>query len=373
MNIFKKIYYIARNFFPISNSIVFESVPDFSDNTKAVYDEMVSRGLNRKYKFVWLCWKDDVKKCGDSHDILIMSQDYIKKWYYTTCSKCLISCNRYLGTLRKGQISFYLSHGTPIKRVGHSYKTSNEVDYLLTASKEVNKMCAYEFGFDETRTIPLGFPRNDVLTLKHERLTEYFGNEGSKIVVWYPTFRQHRNGKNTASQYALPILHDQDMAIELNHFVKEKNVVLVIKPHFAQDVSYIKKMELSNIIFIDDSFFEKIGKSSYDFLASSDALITDYSSVYYDYTLCDKPIAVVWEDIEQYRREPGFAVDLDDYLKGAVKIYSLNDFKAFILDLAEGNDRLRIERNEIKNRVNYSTDARNAERVVDFIIEKSNL
>ena len=35
--------------------IVFESLPDFSDNTRAVFDEMVRRGINKKYKFIWLC------------------------------------------------------------------------------------------------------------------------------------------------------------------------------------------------------------------------------------------------------------------------------------------------------------------------------
>lgn len=371
--IIKKIYHIILDRIPVNNSIVFESVPDFSDNTKAVYDEMIKRGLNQTYRFVWFCRGDDVKKSHVNGEIFIMPKNRIKKWYYSFFAKCLISCNEYLVTKKRGQCSFYLTHGTPIKSVRDYYTISDKIDYMLTASKEVNKICAYQFNFDENKSIPLGFPRNDALSLKCESMAKYFGDKYDKYIVWYPTYRQHRNGSNTAVQYALPILHDQDMALELNNFAKDKNVVLLIKPHFGQDVNYIKKMELSNIIFIDDCFFEKIGKSSYEFLGLSDALITDYSSVYFDYTLCDKPIAVVWEDIEQYSVNPGFAVDLEDYLKGAVKIYSLDDFRTFIIDLVEGNDKLRIERNEIKNRVNYSTDSKNSERVVDFIIEKAHL
>jgi tRNA G46 methylase TrmB len=45
----------------------------------------------------------------------------------------------------------------------------------------------------------------------------------------------------------------------------------------------------------------------------------------------------------------------------------------FILNLANGKDELRIERNEIKEFVNYATDGRNAERVVNFIIDKAQL
>ena len=73
-------------------------------------------------------------------------------------------------------------------------------------------------------------------------------------------------------------------------------------------------------------------------LAGSDALITDYSSVYYDYTLHDKPIAVVWEDIEDYKRFPGFAVDLSDYLKGAEKIYKIDELCGFVESVA--NDEI---------------------------------
>ncbi len=146
-----------------------------------------------------------------------------------------------------------------------------------------------------------------------------------------------------------------------------------MKPHFAQNVSLIKKLNLSNIQIITDDFFTEHGITSYEMLAGSDALITDYSSVYYDYTLRDRPIAVVWEDIEEYKKFPGFAVDLDDYLKGAEKVYNIDELCSFVERIANNEDILQKKRREIRDRVNLSTDGENTKRVVDYIVKKADL
>ena len=108
-------------------------------------------------------------------------------------------------------------------------------------------------------------------------------------------------------------------------------------------------------------------------IAVSDLLITDYSSIYYDYLLADKPIAVTWDDLEDYRRDPGFAVDLDVFMKGAVKAYNVEELITFIQDVASGRDTLKAERCEIRDIVNYSTDGKNTERVADYIIKQLNV
>ena len=119
--------------------------------------------------------------------------------------------------------------------------------------------------------------------------------------------------------------------------------------------------------------FELNKITSYEFIGSCDALITDYSSVYFDYLLSNKPVAAVWEDIEEYRKNPGFAIDVDYYMKAAHKIYDLSDFKDFICQIETNEDRYKDERLEISKLVNYSNDGNNVKRVVDFIVEKAKL
>lgn len=360
-------------FLSIKNIILFESLPDLSDNTKAVFDEMLRRGINKKYKLVWSV-SDLNNKKSIKNVVYIDPQKNKWKWrLYTIQAKILISCNLFLVPQKKEQIAFYLSHGTPIKSVRKYYTIPSKIQYAFAASEGVKNIYAQEFNFDASRISCLGYPRNDVFTEPKKEIKQFLKADYEKVIVWYPTFRQHKCGTKTGASKSLPILHNAKNAVELNKCAKRNNILIVLKPHFAQDICYIQDLGLSNIRFIDDHFFEINHISSYEFVGSCDALITDYSSIYYDFTLCDKPIAAIWEDIEEYKINPGLIDNYEFLMKGAEKIYTLEELEQFIENISKNIDLLKKERNEIKNLVNYSDDGNNAERVVDFIIEKSKL
>ncbi len=366
--------------------IVFESKPEFSDNTKAVYNELVNRGYGTKYQLTWYISED---KCATlkKGNVTYWNpkkrktiREKLRNYQYYYRTKCIICCNSFIGssgshqiTDGKDQVSFYLSHGTPLKKVKDYYTSPGGVDYCLSAHPELNSLMAEEFSFSPDQVFSCGFPRNDVFAEPSESLRTKFQGDFNKVIIWYPTYRQNGNKSINLAGDSLPLIHNEINAEQLNEVARQNHILIVIKPHFAQDISLVKKKELSNIIFIDDSFFENNGITSYELLAGSDALITDYSSVYFDYTLHDKPIAVIWEDIEEYKRFPGFAMDLSYYMKGAEKIYSIEQLCEFVKDVACENDRLQTERREIRDKTNISTDGKNSERVVDFIVDKAKL
>ena len=337
------------------------------------------RGYNKNYKLIWVIEKKD-KRYPKIKNVQYIENVFnksifakLKRIQVNLLAKCFISCNRCLTPSRDGQTAFYLSHGTPIKSVRHKYAVPSSIHYACVASKNVEKMYAYEKSIDESKMAGLGYPRNDELYKKID-VKKLLDTDCKKVIVWYPTYRQNKyaNGIKLAMP-SLPFLDNEQIAQELNDYANENSTLIVAKPHFAQDTSVIKKLNLSNIMLIDDEFFLDKQISSYAFVGNCDALLTDYSSIYYDFTLCDKPIGVIWTDIESYRENPGFAVDLDFYLKGAEKIYTFEEFKRFIFKVANEIDELKTERNEIKEFVNFSTDGKNAQRVVDFIIEKADL
>ena len=371
--IFKKIlkagYCITH---PLQNVIVFESVPDCADNTGAVFQEMVSRELFKKYKFVWRVRSDEAFPGYPNTEYLNVENPEDKKKFkkYLRRAKCLICCNTFLPSVRKKQLSLYLSHGTALKSVRSYYTVPTGINYFLAASPQVVELQSYEFNCPKDKIVPLGFPRNDVFSQHSSKVDNFFLGGYKKIILWYPTFRQHRNGLKTDAVHALPIIHEASAAERLNHVAAENEILIVIKPHFAQDLSYIKNLDLSNIRFIDDSFFAKHNITSYEFVNACDALITDYSSVYFDYTLCDKPVAAVWEDIVEYKKTPGLVANYEYLMKGAEKIFSLEDFAGFVRRVGEGEDLLKREREEIRDYANLSTDGKNSARVVDFILKQ---
>ena len=105
------------------------------------------------------------------------------------------------------------------------------------------------------------------------------------------------------------ILYSPEDVLDLNGFLAEKRVLLVFKPHPAQDLSVMKDLNCSNIRFIYNDYMLGRGIQTNELLAQTDALITDYSGIYYDYLLTDKPIGVTLDDYEDYKQQK----DIDDY------------------------------------------------------------
>lgn len=345
--------------------IVFESLPDFADNTKAVFDEMIHRGINKRYKFVWLCNK---KSSVLPIRGVISESNKIKQIYYTMRAKCAISCNTFVHSFGEYQKSFYLCHGIPLKSLG-GYKAYGRIDYVAGLSERTNEIQSKELSIEIAKFYSLGYPRNDALIKKnHDDINKLFNGNFKKIIAWYPTFRQHNVSHiQSASKNALPIIHNAENAVRINELAKTENVLIVLKPHFSQDTHYVEELQLSNIVFINDDFFKKKNITSYEFIGGCDALITDYSSIYFDFLLCEKPIAAIWEDIEEYRQNRGFAVDVDYYMKGAFKIYNLDDFQCFVKQVVLGVDCMKANRDEIINLIHKYKDFNSTERVVDFI------
>ena len=108
---------------------------------------------------------------------------------------------------------------------------------------------------DINKVFATGLPRNDAFSLKPVRLQERLKIDFKTIIVWYPTYRQNESRDIDLAGNTLPLIHDEKMADQLNEVAKNNNVLIIVKPHFAQDTALVKKLNLSNILLIDDSFF----------------------------------------------------------------------------------------------------------------------
>ena len=365
LNVVEKLLAELLRLFPYKY-ITLESRPDFSDNTMSVFNEMVLRGIYKKYKFVWLCHSSHLRNNKDF--ICVKIDNRWKRTYYLMRSKCIISCNSYIPKYTRAQYAIYLGHGIALKSM-NTYPAPPLIDSFVGLSNTSNYIMKDAFKCSLGKFVITGYPRNDSLFIdKREYIDSLFPEKYDKIIVWYPTFRQHNNPKvSEATSHALPIIYDFQIAQHINDYAKEHGVLIVLKPHFSQDLSYIKDKKLSNIIFINDDFFIKYRLSSYEFVGNCDALITDYSSIYFDYLLCNKPIGAIWEDIDEYRNNRGFCIDIDYYMKGAFKIYNVDDFLQFLNDVSSGNDSLVNCRKEINDLINKYQDAHSTDRVLSAI------
>ena len=356
---------------PIYNAIIFESAPDLSDNTKSVFDEFISRGLNEKYKLYWICFDEYETEYPEYHNVkYIQSKDKLRRYLLQYTAKIVVCCNRIIGVERKNQTVYYLMHGLPMKNSGKYYKCPDYVDYMITISPYMNQKCADVRDIEISKCIPLGYPRNDILVDANISLAKYLG-EYKKYIVWYPTVKQFSNGRDYGIK-PIAFLDNEETIIRLNAFAKKQDVLIIVKPHFAQ-ISNIKTANVSNIKFINDRFYKDNNIVPYEFIGSCDALLSDYSSVVYDFMLCNKPIGLIWNDVEELKRNLGFCDHYEETTAGCSKIYTFEELCNFIKDVADGKDKFIEERERVCNMVNIPRNQKSTPRVADFIIEKSNL
>lgn len=360
----------------IKNYIVFESFPFYSDNTKFVFDELVKRNVDKKFKMIWIADRGTNSKVIDCENVKIIEGNNflnsLKKQYAISAAKAVIVSNDLLKKINpRKQLFIDLAHGAALKNCSSHYNLPDCYDKAVCLSPYLAKYDAVNFNCDEEKMLPLGYPRNDLLFGNKIDLHKYFSDsEFDKAVYWMPTYRQHKNGKYNPSSIAFPIIYDEDIAKAISQKALDEKVLIIVKPHPAQDMSRIQKLNLSNLVFIDNHFLSKNNIENYELLRSVDALISDYSSVYYDYLLCDKPIGLCFDDFEEYNSNEGFTVDPNFILAGGEKIYNTQDLCDFIERIANGEDTLKDKRNEIKDLCHQYKDNQSTQRVADYILNK---
>lgn len=232
--------------------------------------------------------------------------------------------------LHKKRLIINLWHGVPLKKIAlldpNLKKTariyfkkifSENYTCILTTSHELIPLMARSFAVSEDKIKVWGQPRNDGLFQKNDCrkiLGQLFPDlpEYTKTVLYAPTFRDY-------GQVQLFPFKDFDQK-QLEAFLEEKNMLLFIRTHVAEQGSaapYLGK----RIRFLGNEQAEDVT----GILNIFDCLITDYSSIYIDYLLTDKPMIFLPYDRQQYLDGRGMNFDYDDVTPGP-KPETFNDF-----------------------------------------------
>lgn len=377
-NVLKRIIKWILNQWSGMDVIVFESAPVYADNSRAVFDEMIRREYQKTYKFYWMVNNPAAQlpeipyvKYLDGNPKTFLGKLWLKVILYG--AQAVISCNDPICQRRKGQYAICLMHGAPLKNVSNHFALPEELEDILVFSSYLKPYEEKNSNSDIRKMRVLGFPRNDILLNSTTDVHELFPDvEFTKFIYWMPTYRQHRNQKHNFSTISVPILYNEQIAQQVNACAAEHGVLVVMKPHFAQDLTRIRAMNLSHLRFIDDEFLRRHQTINYALLGKADAMLTDYSSVYYDYLLTDRPIGLCWDDYADFEAKEGFIVDMDTVLAGGEKLYMAEDLCGFIRRISAGEDACRAERRAVTELIHDYRDDRSSERVVDHIASKLN-
>jgi len=339
--------------------VVFISIPDFTDNSMALFEYMDS--LDEDFELVWI-----VKNPRDDLDIKQYKAYHLPAILKILRAGYIISTHGNLRRVRvPSQVFVNVWHGMPLKAMGYAenrdlvlpFNFDDENYYLIATSIIMKNALAACFNQDPRRIFVTGQPRNDKLS-KDCPLDLIRGYEYNAIILYAPTYRE--NG----SFFFFP---DFDKG-RFQKFLKEHNILFIVKPHPLEEthaIKIFKKME--NIILLEDQMLQERHLDIYDFLPCTDILVTDYSSVYFDFLLLDKPILFAVPDLEEYRKKRGFVLEPFEFWTPGPKVKNFKEFLEEIKKSIKDPDYYSQERRTINDLVNYYKDDRSSKRVYELV------
>lgn len=372
-----KIILMLNRIIPKSlNNVIFASFPDYTDNTRYMYEYMRN---NSSKNLVLILNNKDMLKILREKNIECYYKNSLKGIFKIITSKYILASHgEFLGIKSKNQIYVNLWHGMPFKKMGvlekkyiDSKETSNcykKVNYLIATSEITRLSMAACFNMPANKILVTGQPRNDVFNNDIENfyldnIIEF--NKYKKIIVYIPTFRNglgRVDGSMSKDNILNLISYDEK---ELQNFLEKNNFLLLVKLHPREELK-LKNKEKRNIKILDSEELNKNLISTNELLKKSDLLITDYSSVYFDYLLTDKPIIFTETDIDTYKEKRGIIYDNPDFWRPGGKVSNLKDLKYEIIEAFKG-EYYKEERILVNSMINSCKSNSYSKNVFDKI------
>lgn len=295
-----------------SSSLCFFS-PTYDSNVLSVYRFVVDNHYHERYglSVVWLVTRRfSMARVGFEG----ASVDVSGLWGVVRYLRCrvIVAANNLFAGDRPGaknrhSLSIQLWHGLPIKKRIRGFSFNHRVfDVFASTSDYASYLLASYLGAPVEKFRVTGYPRNDKLlrdnSVKRARrvLGEVLGanpEEYEKIVLYAPTFRKY--------DYA------GHLEIGRLGFIRStsRETLVLVKPHPVDEARYghllARESRRSNLVVISNSLLLRRGYDVYDLLPAVDILVTDYSSIFNDYILLNKPVVFYMPDIDLFYRHEG--------------------------------------------------------------------
>jgi CDP-glycerol glycerophosphotransferase (TagB/SpsB family) len=317
---------------------------------------------------VFLVEADAVDQVPDGVDHAVIGSP--RAWEVLARAKYLINNANFADGVvkRPGSVHLQTQHGTPLKTMGVDQSTYPIVaaatgsfakllarmdrwDYNLSSNRYSTQM--WERAFPGTyEALEYGYPRNDVYyTATAEDVARVRARlgvpEGKTALLYAPTHRDYSTGFESR--------------LDLEAFCEEigDEFVVLLRAHYFYDEG--RGRSSGRIIDVTRH------RSSEDVCLAADALITDYSSIMFDYANLDRPIVVYADDWEVYRETRGVYFDLMEAPPGPV-VRTPEELAGAFRDRTYADDSSRALRAAFRERFCQFDDGQAAERVVRRVL-----
>ncbi|WP_253294730.1 CDP-glycerol glycerophosphotransferase family protein [Anaerocolumna aminovalerica] len=332
-NVIVKLYHLEIKILPLQKDmIVFESNMgrNYTGNPRCIYEEMVRQGLDKKFRCYYLLDDVNIQIQGNAKKIRRSRLCY----YFIMAKAGIIVCDsRQPEYIRKKKGACFIQtwHGTPLKKLALDmdsvsmdgetdlekykktfYQDSRAWDYLISQNRYSTDIFRRAFAFDK-KVLEIGYPRNDILFSGNnpeyiENLKKEMGLPlDKKVLLYAPTWRDNQFYNKGAYKFASTL--DFDLLQEK----LGKDYVCIVKYH------YLVKDQLDWSKYKGFVYQFDMCEDIAQLYLAADMMITDYSSVMFDYSILKRPMLFFAYDLEDYKDNlRGFYFDFMEEAPGPV-------------------------------------------------------
>lgn len=355
----------------------------YCDSPKSIYEYMLSENEFVNYQFIWI-FKNPTEHMNlqDNYHTKVIKSSGIK--YYRTLAKSKYWILNYKLEdyiyPKKNQVFVQCWHGTPLKRLGCDLehfdnalnslegmkkrykKDAQKLSYFLSPSEFATKKFISIWNLKEIGKencmLELGYPRNDFLynynkdNLKKIKEKLKIENISKKIILYAPTYRDNQHASGVGYTYKTEANFEK-LQKELSD-----DYIILFRAHWL--IANQFEFEKYKGFIYDVSNYDDIN----ELYVISDILITDYSSVFFDYANLKRPIIFYMYDLEDYRDNiRGFYLDLEELPGNIIKTE-----EELIKNIKEINSDFYNEKyKKFNQKFNYLDDGKASQRVVNKI------
>ncbi len=329
LNILLKVLLISVS--PIRKRVVIgcSSGKYFDGNSKRMFEVMYSQKRD-----VYFFTRDRklYDKLRDVYNDKIVFSYSIKGLYVFLTSEIIILSHGVYDTtpfypFQKFKKVANLWHGFPFKAIGTRVKgcskleiekivnVNKRTDLMISSSPIESQILSKSFGVDINNIHVTGYPRYDVLINHNSNIIDKLDlDKTKKIILYAPTFRD-----NTITS----IFPFDDYSLNLLlTMLEELDAILLLRFHKNEKDRLREKVIFNDrIIDFDQAYLHEVN----EILPFVDLLITDYSSIFMDFVILDKPMIFLPYDVNYYEQYRGLNFDWEDFYPGVI-VFSFDDF-----------------------------------------------
>lgn len=383
LGVYKRLFLLLGVVLPKKdNLIIFESFlgKQYSDNPRALYEYI--RSNYPSFQMIWSVERNSLDHFKN-YDVRYVRRFSLRWLYLMNRSKYWLSNSRLPLWVRKPNKTIYVQtwHGTPLKKLAldmqevhmpgtntekykrNFIKATQRWDYLISPNHYSTEIFKRAFQF-ENKIMETGYPRNDYLVNENNiaeinRIKQKMSlPKDKKVILYAPTWRDDEYHGRGRYKFDIPL--DMD-------YMKESlgdEYIILFRMHYliAEDLD----LSSYNNFAFDASLHEDIR----ELYLIADMLITDYSSVFFDYAILQRPMLFYVYDIDTYRDQlRGFYIDFEKEAPGPLVKTTISLVEE--IKKIESNSTPKLESIEkFHDKFCSLEDGRASERVVKELFDK---